>query len=80
MKGAVRRVVLRGEVACIDGVVVAKPGFGKHVTSSLATAEKIVTVKREDVRASGMYPSYFKKIKFDYLFLRIFLMAGLHRN
>ncbi|XP_063727618.1 multifunctional protein CAD-like isoform X2 [Symsagittifera roscoffensis] len=57
VKGAVRRVVLRGEVACIDGVVVAKPGFGKHVTSSLATAEKIVTVKREDVRASVVSPA-----------------------
>ncbi|XP_052761178.1 CAD protein-like isoform X2 [Mya arenaria] len=33
VKGMVRRVVLRGEVAYIDGEVLAKPGFGQDVRS-----------------------------------------------
>ena len=32
VKGAVRRVVLRGEMVCIDGEVIASSGYGKHVS------------------------------------------------
>ena len=32
VKGCVRRVVLRGEMVCIDGEVIAKSGYGKHVS------------------------------------------------
>lgn len=35
VKGAVTRVVLRGEVVYVDGEVLAAPGFGKPVYSSI---------------------------------------------
>ena len=41
VKGAVRRVVLRGEVVCIDGVVIAKPGYGKHLMPTRPTGQAV---------------------------------------
>ncbi|XP_077991291.1 multifunctional protein CAD-like isoform X2 [Glandiceps talaboti] len=43
--GTVRRVVLRGEVAYIDGQVLVSPGFGQDVRSHLGPAPRPLTVQ-----------------------------------
>lgn len=35
VKGAVHRVVLRGQVVCIEGKVLAQPGFGRDLRDPL---------------------------------------------
>ncbi|KAK2178546.1 hypothetical protein NP493_539g02066 [Ridgeia piscesae] len=41
VKGAVRRVVLRGEVAYIDGQVLAPPGYGQDVRTMVRLEERV---------------------------------------
>eukprot|EP00092_Neocalanus_flemingeri_P024222 GFUD01026270.1.p1 GENE.GFUD01026270.1~~GFUD01026270.1.p1 ORF type:complete len:2226 (-),score=685.36 GFUD01026270.1:76-6753(-) len=56
VKGALRRVILRGEVAFIDGKVLVKPGFGQDVrlwnqgNQGLGTL-KPPTIKLEEIRS-----------------------------
>lgn len=42
VKGSIHRVVLRGQVVCIEGKVLAEPGFGRDLRDS-STTEKILT-------------------------------------
>lgn len=37
VKGSVHRVVLRGQVVCIEGKVLAEPGFGQDLRDTLTT-------------------------------------------
>ncbi|XP_067125336.1 multifunctional protein CAD [Centruroides vittatus] len=46
VKGRVRRVVLRGEVAFVDGRVLVEPGYGKD----------IINTQSDDIRQSGFQP------------------------
>ncbi|XP_067950239.1 multifunctional protein CAD-like isoform X2 [Watersipora subatra] len=41
VKGAVSRVVLRGQVAYVDNEVLAKPGYGKCIMTSVAIKEPV---------------------------------------
>nr|XP_032828845.1 CAD protein isoform X2 [Petromyzon marinus] len=65
VKGVVRRVVLRGEVAYIDGQVLVPPGFGKDVRAAWpmaplaasAAAATVITAAVAGVAAPAACPS-----------------------
>ncbi|ELT96818.1 hypothetical protein CAPTEDRAFT_177358 [Capitella teleta] len=50
VRGAVKRVILRGELAYIDGQVLASPGFGKDVSSLPAVKPPMMTPPPPRVR------------------------------
>lgn len=41
VRGAIHRVVLRGQVVCIEGRVLAKPGFGCDLRDSLIPGKSL---------------------------------------
>jgi len=44
VKGAIHRVVLRGQVVCIEGKVLAEPGFGHDLRDPLIAGKTLNTV------------------------------------
>ncbi|KAK7580173.1 hypothetical protein V9T40_000802 [Parthenolecanium corni] len=65
VKGAVQRVVLRGEVAYVEGQVLAKPGFGEDVRE----VKKLTVAKAEEknVDSSNKYIPSFDSLSIDNL-------------
>ena len=54
VKGSLRKVILRGEVAFIDGKILVKPGYGQDVRTWMTTNQEMEPRLKQRVRLDSL--------------------------